>query len=191
MVLHEIIKFKSQEFVSRYLAKEGSRHSEELLFFIHYVLLGFDPYIQEFFNKHQFNLMAELDQIKMDLNMPKLIHRGVIFAEEKKTLAPFKNYNLISFSEDLDIAKKYANPNSEISLPLTMQMQNPNGYLITLDRNKEEFHFDDIIHSVLILSKMNFFKYIDATWAKQIQEDREVLILQPQSELSLTPFASS
>jgi hypothetical protein len=117
---------------------------------------------------------------------PRTIYRGIVVPEGELTeLSPHHGFTYLSFSEDLRIAKIFADPAHDMAFILRKRLGNDlYGYITEYTPRVEEILFHHRFLSMLPYVKALWENEIDAT---TIHQQQEVTILQPSNSLILKP----
>jgi hypothetical protein len=119
---------------------------------------------------------------------PCPIHRGVILQEANmELLAPHPNFTYVSFTEDMSIANKFADPEDEMAFMVRMRMgANLHGYIAEYTPSLDEILFHWNFFKLLPYQQFMVSHFgVDGTTAPL---QKEVTLLQPEKYLRLTPF---
>ena len=112
------------------------------------------------------------------------IYRGILMHPDSvkgRKLTPLKHISYLSFSDDLSIAKVFADMNSDMAIPFRYVNPDHGGYLIEHEAEPEEIIFHHSWTDALEIKK--FFKYnVHVVYAQ-----REVMIKNSMKVFDLIP----
>ena len=152
--------------------------------FIHGALEGGDPRAADKFLRENLTTIVSvasyiLFQLKIE---PEKIYRGIIMdIGTIKKLVPDPNFTYLSFTEDYDVAAHFADP-TESGFGSLFNLGSY-GYIAELqDKNFA------IIYHWKFLRDTNLGKIFDEEGLKFLIKQKEVMILQPELPLLLTPY---
>ena len=150
-------------------------------------LIGWDPTTTDIYLRNNYSdIKTVAEYMLQHINYkPKTIFRGIIMKEDNiKELLPHKNMKYLSFSEDIDIAESFANPNGfGAEFGLNYRLGN-NGYIIIYQPDIKEIPFHH--HFIDIFPYREFWDSIGITAReKTLEIQKEVTILQPDIPFKL------
>lgn len=145
-------------------------------------LLGTNPTASDWYLRKNYNTIQQVATCLLNkMNyQPKEIYRGILMHDEALTeLLSHSNMTYLSFSEDINIAKSFADINGFGSQFGINHLLGTNGYIVTYmpDASEVLFHhsFIDVFPYIKVWNQSG----IDGT-EKTLEIQKEVTILQPQ-----------
>lgn len=147
-----------------------------------HALIGFNPTLSDRCLRENFEIIKSVSDYLLNSidYKPIEIYRGIIMKEPSLTnLMPHKNMTYLSFSEDLNIAKSFADVNGFCSQFGINHLLGKHGYIVSYTPQLSEvlFHhsFIDIFPYIKSWNSMG----IDGT-EKTLEIQKEVMIIQPK-----------
>ena len=150
------------------------------------MLVGNDPITTDNY------LLENLDSIKKTASelllyinyKPETIYRGIIMEHDGlNELIPHKGFTYISFSEDINIAKIFSDPQHELAFMVRERLgQNLFGYIIEYKPDIKEVLFHYRLIDILPYVEVMSYKGVDGS---KLHLQKEITILQPTNNLKL------
>jgi hypothetical protein len=131
--------------------------------------------IDKMFKRNEEKILssAKLMREKFKVN-ENVLYRGVILDNKlSNTLKPLPDAKFLSFTEDYEIAKNFANINNDLAKYLVNEMNNPKGFIIEHIAN-----LDEILFHYSWAELIGLDMYFNEEVMLLIQEQKEVILEQ-------------
>jgi len=169
--------------------------TEELNIYYHFLvgaLTGINCKAMDALLRKQKSVILKVSNVlAKNLNTPdRLLHRGIIvedshidFFGKNLVLKPYKGMEYLSFSEDIEVAKEFADRESDMSKPLATVYPEAKGYLIEArpPKNVVLFHWSWAEY----LGLQNAVGIIDM---ELIKHQKEVITIQQGDYFKVEPY---
>lgn len=158
--------------------------------YINYVVFGLrcNKNADHLFSQYSQEIVKVAAFLRANTNMRGVgkVHRGILLQDEYAKdliIKPVLHCSFLSFSEDIEIAKSFADINSEISAYVRMERPDSKGYLIEYEPSAMEILFHWTWAEVLQLDKTGM---VDM---ELIRNQKEVMVMQTGKEFPLIPLS--